>query len=444
LILNPIDAVVALILLVGLLVNTQPVIPIAAIGVVALRGMSTRLTKGIGFKKVEWAVVFCLAYWLASYIWSTGDLGNLVSFGFLRNDGAMLFSYSALIFFLGWPLKPRQCRVFWMAFLAVLSLVAVAGTAVSLNLPYSYLLEPLGLVDESQVGAIFFGWYHAHNTAGGVYAVAVVLALALLQEPKVSPNQKIFRWVLLACCLSGLLVTYSRGAYIAFVAGAAIILPLRKLSTVFKAALLVVVPAGLILAMSSSLVRRLDSTLDTTDPHATDRFAIWSRAWGDFADSPFIGMGYGRFNDLIAQYWGIKGIVWVATKAEIINDDTHAHNSYLHFLAEGGLVGLFVTMLVWWYAWKKLSFFESYFPRSKLYWLERGAQACLAVVMVQALTEHVLGRGSVVLTLDALIGITLASAGMEANAAKAAISSRPDATAKTARPLLRQEQLVLK
>jgi len=432
--LNPIDAIVALILLVGLLVNVHPVIPIAAICVVILRGTSTRLTKGIRFGKVEWAVVSCLAYWLASYFWSTGDLENLVSFDFLRNDGAMLFSYSALVFFLGWPLKPKLCRAFWMVFLIVLSLVAVAGTALVLNLPYSHFLGPLGVVDESGGGTIFFGWYHAHNTAGGVYAMAAVLALAFLQEPKVSANQKIFRWVLLACCLSGLLVTYSRGAYIAFVAGAAVILPLRNLRTVFKAGLLVAVPAVLILALSNSLVRRLDSTLDTSDPHALDRFALWSRAWGDFTDSPIIGMGYGRYNDVMAGYWGIRGIVWVATKAKIMNDDSMAHNSYLHFLAEGGLVGLWVTMLVWWYAWKELSFFESHFPRSQLYWLQKGAQACMSVGMVQALTEHAIGRGSIVIVLDALIGMTLAAVRLEARQAVQAKSGRGGIAAKAPTP----------
>jgi hypothetical protein len=107
-------------------------------------------------------------------------------------------------------------------------------------------------------------------------------------------------------------------------------------------------------------------------------------------------------------------------------------------------VGLFVTLLVWWYAWKELSFFESHFPRSQLHWLERGAQACLIVAMVQALTEHTIGRGSVVLILDALLGITVASARMEAKAAKAAIRSRADETARPVSPSVRPEQLVLR
>src|SRR5579863_2662131 len=108
--LNPIDFIAALILLAGLLVNINPLIPIVGMAVSVLRGTSTRLLQGLGFKKIEWAVVLCLAYWLASYFWSTGDFGNLISYEFLRNDGAMLISYTAFIFFLGWPLKVRHLR----------------------------------------------------------------------------------------------------------------------------------------------------------------------------------------------------------------------------------------------------------------------------------------------------------------------------------------------
>ncbi len=406
----------------GLLVNTTPIPSIIAIGVVALRGTSTRLTKGVGFRKVEWAVVLCLAYWLASYCWSTGDFNNLVSYDFLRNDGAMLISYSAFIFFLGWPLKVRECRAFWMIFLTILAFTAFAGAAQSLDLPFSGLIGRfVPVYGDPALGedAMFVGWFRAHNTAGGVYAIATVLALAFLLEPGGSRKQKFFRWALVMGCLGGLVLTYSRGAYFGFVAGAAILLPLRKLRRNFKIVLALVVPALLILVMSNSVLARLDSIDDPYYGNNTERIVLWTEALRDFADSPFIGMGYGRFNDLDLQYWGVKNVVWVAVRGKIVNNDSHAHNSYLHFLAEGGIIGLWLTMAVWWYAWKELSFFTSHFPRSKLYWLEKGATAGLAAALVQALTEHAIGRGSVVLVLDALIGLTLAAARLEAKAAKA-------------------------
>ena len=424
---NPLDLIAALIVLVGLLVNTVPMIPIAAMGAAALRGTSTRLQHWLGFKKVEWAIVVCLAYWLVNFFWTRQPLSELITYDFLRNDGAMLISYTAFIFFLGWPLKAKYCRWFWLVFLTVLSGVAAVGAAISLNLPYSGLLEPLGVVGTEMVGAqeqgaggMFFGWYRAHNTAGGVYAVAVVLALALAQEPKLGWKPRIFRRALVVACLVGLILTYSRGAWVGFVAGAAVVLPIRKLGQTMKVALLIGVPAVLIAAMSSSVVSRLDTFSDPYTGTAADRLDLWAEAWNDFTNSPVVGMGYGRYNDLFEQFAGVKGIIWVATKGIVESNDSHAHNSYLHFLAEGGVLGLWVSMFVWWCAWKELSFFESHFPRSQLYWLERAAKAGLVVALVQALTEHIIGRGSVVLILDALLGMTLAAARFELRAARAA------------------------
>jgi O-antigen ligase len=427
--LNPIDFIAASIVLVGLLVNINPLISVVAIGVSALRGTSTRLLKGIGFKKVEWAVVLCLFYWLASYFWSTGDFENLVSYDFLRNDGAMLISYSGLVFFLGWPLKVRECRAFWILFLTALSAVAFMGMAQVFNLPYSGIFAPLRLIGENRGegggGDIFVGWFKAHNTAGGVYAIAAVLALAFLQEAGLGWKERVFRWTLFMSCLGGLAQTYSRGAYFGFVVGAAVVFPLRKLRKNFRIAVSIAVPILLMVVMSNSLIARIDTISDPYYGNNADRIVLWKEALQDFADSPLIGMGYGRFNDVGLQYWGSKGIIWVAIRGRILNNDSHAHNSYLHFMAEGGIVGLWLTMFVWWAAYKELSFFTSHFPRSKLYWLERGAIGGLVVALVQALTEHAIGRGSVVLVLDALIGLTLAAARMEAKAAKA---SQPKAS----------------
>jgi O-antigen ligase len=443
---NPLDLITALILLVGLLVNTMPAIPIAAMGVVVLRGTSTRLQHWLGFRRIEWGIVICLAYWLASFFWSGQTVPELVSYDFLRNDGAMLFSYTALIFFLGWPLKARYCRAFWLLFLAVLSGVALAGTAISLNLPYSGFLDYLGIVGVEQVGGgdvqamggIFYGWYHAHNTAGGAYAVAVVLGLALVQEAKLGWKQRIFRRALVICCLIGLVLTYSRGAWLGFVAGAAVVLPIRKLSQTFKVALLLGVPTLLVALMSNSVIARMDTFADPYSGTAGARLDLWADALDDFANSPVVGMGYGRYNDIFEQFTGVRGIIWVATKGIVISDDSHAHNSYLHFLAEGGILGLLVTMFVWWCAWKELSFFESHFPRSQLYWLEKAAKACLVVALVQALTEHVMGRGSIVLILDALIGMTIAAARFEARAARAAAEAEAKRAAANARSAVRR------
>ncbi|HEV2178160.1 MAG TPA: O-antigen ligase family protein [Terriglobia bacterium] len=415
-----VDGFVALVLLAGLLGNRFQPLPVAAIGLVALRGTVARIAKGEGFRKVEWAVLVCLGYWLATYFWSTGDVGNLISYKFLRQDGSFLVSYAAFFFLLGLPLTVRLCETFWFVFLSVLSVVGLAGTAITLNLPYSFLLNPLRVVilEEAVGGDMLVGWYEAHNTAGGVFAIASVMVLVLLQQEKVSQNGKIFRWFLLAGCMSGLIFTYSRGSYLAFCAGAAVVLPWRKLGTVVKVGLLVAVPAVLIMLATSSVMDRIDTITDPYYGTNASRLEIWGEAWDYFTLSPIVGIGFGRFNDDFKHYKGVKHVIWVATDAIIVNSDGHAHNSYLQFLAEGGIIGLFVTLYVWWCGWRELLYFEGRYPKSKLGWIEKSARGCLVVVCAHAMTEHALGRGSVVLILGALIGTTLATARLEERAAK--------------------------
>jgi len=411
---------VALFLLAGLLGNRFEPLPVAAIGLVALRGTTGRIVQGRGFRKVEWAIVVCLAYWLATYFWSTGDVSNLVSYKFLRQDGSFLVSYLAFLLLLGLPLTARLCEAFWIAFLTILSLVGFTGTAITLNLPYSAALNFTGVVYfDAGVGYdMLLGWYEAHNTSGGVFAVASVMALVLIQREKATPNQKLFRWFLLAGCVIGLIFTYSRGSYLAFCAGGMVVLPWRKLGKVLKAGLLVAVPAVLIMLATSTVMDRIDTITDPYYGTNASRLDIWGEAWEDFTLSPIVGIGFGRFNDDFKHFKGVKHFIWVATDAIIINSDGHAHNSYLQFLAEGGIIGLLLTMYVWWCAWRELSFFEAKYPKSQLGWIEKSARACLVVVCAHAMTEHALGRGSIVLILSALIGMTLATARLEERAAK--------------------------
>ncbi len=412
---GPIDVVLVLALVAMLIENRTPVIPAAAIGVLGLRGAVARVTEGLGFRRTEWAVVGCLAYWLANYCWSGGDWDNLTSFKFLRNDGALLVTYPVFVLFLGWPWKPKQCRIFWLTFLAVFSVIGLIGMALSLRLPLPYYFEDLGLVgwDEGAGAYMFSGWYESHNTAGGVFCMATLAALALLQEGRLSRRSKPWAWMLFLSCFGGLAFSLSRSAYLGFVAGAALILPLRKFSKMLKIGVVAVVPTALLVLMSSSVMNRIDTITDPYYGTNAARFDIWSEALYDFELSPIVGIGFGRWNDYMLQFEGVKHFVYVAVSGQVVNNDSHAHNSTLHWLAEGGVVGAFLTLLVWWCAWSELSFYDRELPNSKMRWLHRGAKACLPAAVVMSMTEHMLGRGTVALALMAVVGTTLAAARKE-------------------------------
>jgi O-antigen ligase len=411
-----INGVVAALLLATLLQNRQPYIALAGLVLVLLWALALRLSKGLGFQRLEWAIVICLAYWTASYFWSVGDVHNFISYDFIRRDGALLVSYTAFLGFLGWSLTGRQVRNFWMTFLVLLAFIALPGIAYCLHFfPFPGYIEALGIAgpDPSIGGRMFVGWFEAHNSTGGVYALGSILALSFLQEPGLSPKRRQFIKMIFLCCLGGLLFSFSRGGYLGFMLGAAYLLPLRKLGTTIRAALSIGVPVLLLALFTSTLLNRIDSITDPYYGTAAARLSIWGDALDDIEASPIIGIGFSRFNDDVVDFKGVKGLYWVGVSGTIKNDDSHAHNSYLHFWAEGGIIGLWLTLRVWWCAWVELSFFETKLLKSRLRGLHRSAKACLLGILMLSFTEHMLGKGSVAMVAMSLLGTIIAASRQE-------------------------------
>jgi O-antigen ligase len=91
-----------------------------------------------------------------------------------------------------------------------------------------------------------------------------------------------------------------------------------------------------------------------------------------------------------------------------VNDDSHAHNSYLHFLAEGGIVGLLLMLSVWlatfrWLGRQKNIFEEGSFGCC----LALGLQACIVLEFFMSFTEHMMGTAVSALTIFTLAGLFL-------------------------------------
>ena len=104
----------------------------------------------------------------------------------------------------------------------------------------------------------------------------------------------------------------------------------------------------------------------------------------------------GRFNDQEREWSGIKHLYYVVTKAKVVNNAAHAHNSYVHFLAEGGIVGLGVTVGFWgWIAWRLRRSREP---------LRIAAFLGVLYLLAISFTEHYMGGGAMLLVLSCLVG----------------------------------------
>ncbi len=153
-----------------------------------------------------------------------------------------------------------------------------------------------------------------------------------------------------------MLTTLSRGAWIGLAVGIpAMVLALGKRAAAAVATLFggiaAIVGLGIAGALPPTVTDRFElliSQLSIFDARGVtpnpDNFAVvermvhWQTAGNMFLSSPWIGVGIGNYNVLFSKF-GVEG--WPYSRG-------HAHNYYLHLLAEVGVVGLtgYLIMLI--------------------------------------------------------------------------------------------------
>lgn len=242
----------------------------------------------------------------------------------------------------------------------------------------------------------------------------------------------------LACCalfVIGCIASVfnsTRGAWLALV----IALPLISFPFILKSKKLfmgfasVVVILGLILANSSSFMKRVDSISDTKNVWSNvSRLIIWDTAYGIFKDHPVLGTGLGSFaKEFQSKFVDSKDLKQQATEYDNYRKNlklkkltvaqkklskvhirklkyasmkmlenrrlralNHAHNNYIHMLAENGLVGFLGYIFAFGFIlWKNI----------KNYLLNKNPYALMIVgsttaLLLQGMTEYNFGNSSV-------------------------------------------------
>jgi O-antigen ligase len=311
---------------------------------------------------------------------------------FLRRDGGLFVSLIPMAALAAFHLE-RACLVkALLFFLAFQAAVAVVGGVSALAGWHSGFYHIADVVDQRPT---FFGLYAAHNATASVYLLLTLGAFAWALRPDVGRELRRILLGIAALLALGCILARSRGAFMGLGAGVVFIAVLairrgvpRRVMTVAVAGLAVAILAG----GGLLLPRFIKMAQGETDQF---RRELWSRAWKDFTRSPVVGAGFGRFNDQGREFTSI-GIGEVATKAVVFNDDFHAHNSYLHWLAEGGVLGLGVMIAFWILVSLGL---KSDDPIRD--WILAGIVAMAAL----SLTEHYAGGGIFLTLLAFLIGV---------------------------------------
>jgi O-antigen ligase len=176
-----------------------------------------------------------------------------------------------------------------------------------------------------------FGFPLDHpNTAGYLFSMSLPLAVSLVLS-----EEGRLRWLSVVSCaaqLLGLVLTYSRGAWLGW--GASMIF-LVVMSKRWKAMLCVLlVPVLLYIFVEPLRNRVLTLAKPKTDVALSDRMRIMRDATELGYRNPVLGIGYGR-----GRLKRALRIVYQGTANET-SPIWHAHNVYVELFAETGILGL--------------------------------------------------------------------------------------------------------
>jgi len=348
-----------------LLVNEYPIFAIASNLIVLFLGLFFLFYKG-SITSEHYKVLGILSviyiYFTLSYFVSNQTLKNFFSYEFLRYDGSFYFSYM-LFFALAVPyFNYKKVANLYFKFIfftfSIFSLIAI----------YIYWSKNFFTFFKHQgTGATFTALNFAHNASGSVYAVvSIFLIVFLLKERK--KKLKILYAVMLVLCLVGLFLTKSRGSYTGFAVGALVVLWFNFRSVKkFIISILVMITVSIPLIFVSDAFKRIIQIFDFKEANISWRFVLWERALYMFRQSPIFGVGFGRFNDVdfssrfndfsfekLHVFVGYPKVVSFFMDPNFDFSNAHAHNSYLQYLAETGIVGLGLLVFFWIFMFRKM------------------------------------------------------------------------------------------
>ena len=217
--------------------------------------------------------------------------------------------------------------------------------------------------------------------------------------------------------LIALFITKSRGGYTGFIAGAIIILwlnyrSIKKFAIAIGAMILVFLP----LIYATGIYKRLLQLFDLQGGTSRVRLMIWEKAWYLFSQSPLFGIGFGRFNDIysidrhifdVNRLKGLNGLFVYYANQSFYFDTAHAHNSYLQFLSETGVLGLGLLLLFWILCLIKLinAYSGTRDKFSSTTFL--AAVGSIFGILVLALSENYLSTTTIMIPMSILLSISI-------------------------------------
>lgn len=319
---------------------------------------------------------------------------SFFNFGYYRYDGNFIISYAPLL------VLPFMAMTFDL------------GRCVKVFLHLTTWINLPLLVIHHQLGQ-FGGLFQTQNAAGGFFSISATVGLFYFLQRK-SP----MTFAIMLLNLMFLFETYSRGSWIGLLAGFVCYwgwkTARRWVAPLLLAGAIAVTAATLaysypLYLRNVSVADFASRTLDDVNGVQTKSANIlvrmlfdWPRGLKGFLSSPFVGIGMGAINDYPLQIEGTPGVFSTNMQPHKDFSSSHAHHSYLQFLAELGLAGTAIFLMFW------RSLYLYFIRQTALPWMRDILIVTFWNVTFASFTEHRITTPATILPFFLLAGLYVA------------------------------------
>ena len=398
-----------------LLVNNYPYLMILSVLLILFIGIIFFLSKPliiIQEKSVLSILIIIYIYFIISYFYSGQLASSFIDYKFLRYDGNFFFCY-LLFFILAVPFfnYKKTVNLFFSFLFIIFSLFSLFGI-------FEFVIKKTSLMitTDPSKGSMFTALNYAHNATGSVYAVVCLFALIFfLNDSK--KKLKFLYLAVLIICLAGLFLTKSMGSYIGFAVALIPILwinyrSIKKFLITISIFIIISIPIIFLTGIYKRIIQIFNYSSDIQDSYTTVvRLELWEKAWYLFLKSPIFGIGFGRFNDMESvNYYRLKGfpgILSLYTDSNFVFSSSHAHNSYLQFLAETGIVGLGLLILFWVLCFRII--YKAYNFSTNLYYKRIYLSSLASIIALFALsfTENYMSSTTIMICVSMVTSLSM-------------------------------------
>jgi O-antigen ligase len=202
-------------------------------------------------------------------------------------------------------------------------------------------------------------FYNDHTAYGAALAMFFPVIIGFMFYPRSSRISRFFAFVVFVILVVAIILSYTRAAWISVLVAAAVFLAVLLKIRFYWIATVAVILISFLVIFQQQIIDRLeknkqDSSANfvehiqsiyniSSDASNLERINRWQAAIRMFNDRPVVGWGPGTYQFVYAPYQRSKEKTIISTN---LGDKGNAHSEYLGPLAEMGLPGMLIFLLL--------------------------------------------------------------------------------------------------